>query len=160
MDYVKIRKLLNEKTSINSETGCWEFLGNIDNGYGRITIDYIPWQVHRLSATMFLDYNPFLASLDMHVLHRCNNRRCWNPEHLYIGSNDQNIQDKVDAGNSRNQNSGVTHCKMGHEFTPENTYHRQKGDKYERHCKECQRARSREYQRKRYSLIKFKNEAG
>ncbi len=34
----------------------------------------------------------------LHALHTCHNSRCVNPKHLYFGTNDRNIQDKLEAG--------------------------------------------------------------
>ncbi len=53
------------------------------------------------------------------VLHRCNNGQCVNPVHLYLGDNSRNVLDQVEAGT--HNNARKTHCKNGHEFTPENT---------------------------------------
>lgn len=36
---------------------------------------------------------------DAHVLHKCGTRHCVNPRHLYVGSHDDNMQDRLDDGN-------------------------------------------------------------
>jgi hypothetical protein len=43
-----------------------------------------------------LAYGPFDYSL--HILHRCDNPKCVNPEHLFLGTNQDNIDDKVKKG--------------------------------------------------------------
>ena len=136
MDHAKILEILEQRTSINSETNCWEYAGTNTDGYGQVTIDHEFHYVHRLSAIVFLGYSPNYSFL--HVLHRCKSKNCWNPAHLYIGDNDQNIRDKMEARNSRNQNTDVTHCKHGHEFTPENTYWGSSSNgNPRRYCREC-----------------------
>ena len=71
------------------------------------------------------------------VLHRCNNRACVNPAHLYVGTAKDNSHDAVRAGTLRPPFRGVTHCKRGHAFTRENTYvwHGK------RHCLACKSLR-------------------
>jgi hypothetical protein len=55
------------------------------------------------------------------VLHKCRNRNCVNVEHLYLGTARENGLDAVRDGTAYLHYKGVTHCKRGHEFTPENT---------------------------------------
>jgi hypothetical protein len=61
--------------------------------------------VHRLSAVEFLNFDPDSRLL---VLHRCDNPSCFNPEHLFIGSQQDNIHDCVDKGRS-NKPHGIAH---------------------------------------------------
>lgn len=55
-----------------------------------------------------------------------------------------NIYDAVRHGT--HQMSSKTHCKRGHEFTPENTYIQSGGGRV---CRECRRKRVREHMRKK-----------
>jgi hypothetical protein len=50
-------------------------------------------RLHRLSAHYFLGFDMDSKLL---VLHRCNSKRCWNPEHLHIGDTSDNYWDEVD----------------------------------------------------------------
>lgn len=143
MDFQKIREILDKRTSINSSTGCWEYLGINSDGYGQVTIDGVFYYVHRLSAVIFLGYD---LNSDLHVLHEnsCHNRCCWNPEHLYVSTNLENIVDRVLLGTGRNQNSDVTECKSGHEFTESNTYWAKNSNgKMRRQCKTCKAIRNK-----------------
>lgn len=54
------------------------------------------------------------------AMHTCDNPPCINPEHLIVGTQEQNKLDELAKGRSFYANK--THCKRGHEFAPENTY--------------------------------------
>ena len=54
------------------------------------------------------------------ALHKCNNRGCINPDHIYEGNRSQNMLDSYNAGRITG-NGWQTHCPQGHEYTPENT---------------------------------------
>lgn len=144
MDIEKLRPILESRTSINSETGCWEYLGINGAGYGQITIDRKFYYVHVLSAMMFLSYIPAQGLMICHKDDVCRSRACWNPEHLYIGDAWENNQDIMKTGNYKGRYSDVTHCVNGHEFTPANTYNvRRLGTgKMRRQCRLCKRMRS------------------
>lgn len=70
-------------------------------GSGRIKDKSGKWKtisLHKL--TLLRVSEPSLDSL--HVLHKCDNPRCINSDHLYWGSQEQNMVDKVAVGNQYN----------------------------------------------------------
>jgi len=141
MDLKKIEMRIKEKTTIDPTSNCWLFNGYLSSyGYGRITVDYVNYYVHTISAIIYLDFS--LDDICHQINHKdnvCSNKNCWNPEHLYIGTQMENVQDTVIKGISGRPTQ--THCKNGHEFTPENTYIREKtGDRL---CKTCRDERNR-----------------
>ena len=72
--------------------------------------------------------------------HLCENTQCINPYHLEVVTNKENVL----RGNGLTaQNARKTHCKRGHEFTPENTYLDKAGKG--RACNTCMIAYSRNW---------------
>jgi hypothetical protein len=85
------------------------------------------------------------------VLHHCDNPKCFNPGHLYIGTDADNSRDCTDRGRQYQQRK--THCANGHEFTPDNTHFKKNigktGVGYERVCRTCHRIQEHiRYQRR------------
>lgn len=135
LDKEKILEKLKAKTTIDSETGCWLWNGGKNHAGGHGIYRPIPNQkyyVHRLSAYIHLDYD--LLRKDLQVLHKrdCPNKNCWNPEHLYLGTLQDNIEDARVTGQIIIPRR--THCPSGHEYTEENTYTSSEGERYCRTC--------------------------
>lgn len=71
---------------------CWLWEGTINSdGYGSFRLGDRTVKVHRLSYE--LCYGPIPNSL--YIMHKCDNPRCVNPEHLAAGTQKQNMQDAV-----------------------------------------------------------------
>lgn len=103
------------------ENGCWlwqgGFCGQANNPYGTIQFNGKKCAVSRISLCIFLrlDY----TDKTWMACHICNNTACWNPLHLYQGTNQSNQLDAVREGMSFNNSK--THCINGHEYSKENT---------------------------------------
>lgn len=82
-----------------ADSGCHEFTGFLlPNGYGRIGGgDGKTWLAHRMSWTCH--FGPIPAGIQ--VLHRCDNRKCIRPEHLFLGTQADNMQDMIAKGRHR-----------------------------------------------------------
>lgn len=79
------------------------------------------------------------------------------PSNLAHGTADENARDRVRHGRSsaNNQNLTKTHCKYGHEFTPENTRVRiQPNGRPSRKCRTCERRVSREQEARRAERVR------
>ena len=73
-------------------------------------------RAHRLVASAFIGTIEGVV-----VRHKDDNPANNHYSNLEIGSQRDNARDMKDRGRGRNHHSGQTHCKRGHEFTPENT---------------------------------------
>ncbi|QHP90599.1 HNH endonuclease signature motif containing protein [Burkholderia glumae] len=76
--------------------GCWIWDGYVDSkmGYGMFWMDGAMRLAHRAAYELFFGAAPG----DLHVLHRCDIPSCVNPDHLWLGTNDDNVRDKVQKG--------------------------------------------------------------
>ena len=128
-DKEALRRLLSFRRI--TDNGCWEFIGNrYLAGYGQINYRGRNWLAHRLA---FMLLRPDEYNTDLLILHKCDNRHCFNPEHLFIGDYSDNMKDAIKKG--RRVFDKKTHCIHGHEFTPANTYIDKKDGG--RHCRKC-----------------------
>lgn len=126
-----VKEKLLAGLSIGGPDVCWEWHGAHSEGYGVI------WDgenkrnvlVHRAMLDLVGRGDPA-----MHTDHLCRNRGCANPRHLEVVTLVENVM-RGDSPTA--QNARKTHCKRGHEFTPENTYIPPSGKRY---CLTCKRA--------------------
>lgn len=99
-------------------------------GYGQKRIGGKLWIVPRLIYT--LEYGEIPPGLC--VLHTCDTPACFEIGHLFLGTHQQNADDKMAKGRHTTKNR--THCKFGHEYSQENTRIRPDGA---RQCRACER---------------------
>lgn len=79
---------------------CWIWTGAKNSkGYGDIMINGKHEKSHRYSYLISKGEIPY----NKHVLHHCDNPTCVNPEHLWIGTNHENVLDKISKGRDSNK---------------------------------------------------------
>lgn len=73
---------------------CWVWTARTTRqGYGGFFANGRNNLAHRISYEMFVGHVG-----DLHVLHRCDNPSCVRPDHLFLGTNRDNVDDKVAKG--------------------------------------------------------------
>lgn len=98
------QKLITDRIIIRPKTRCWIWTGDQHkDGYGKIELrengSYKRYRAHRISYEVFNGPIPD----GLHVLHIvCDNPICVNPEHLKIGTNQDNVDDRMKKGRSGN----------------------------------------------------------
>lgn len=103
---IKLEKAINlfkSKISLPDENGCMNWRGfTMKSGYGRVNFNGKKILAHRL--IWILTHGDIPNSEGHHrtlsVCHKCDNTICCNPEHLFIGTHRQNMQDMSMKGRS------------------------------------------------------------
>lgn len=94
---------------VDAVTGCWEWTRYRNKkGYGSVWRDGHFERVPRVSYEIFVGPIPE----GLLILHRCDNPPCFNPDHLFPGTQAINIQDSVKKG--RWHSKPKLTCKRGH----------------------------------------------
>jgi hypothetical protein len=126
---------------------CWEWTGTSCGRYGRFYIDETmkAFPAYRFSYELLVAPIPDGLVID----HLCRNPACVNPAHLEPVTHGENILRGIGP---TAENAKKTHCKYGHEFTPENTYSRPSYPNG-RECRECKRRLNREHLRRRRGKV-------
>lgn len=122
-----------------SDSGCWEWTACLVGRYGYFWNKKLGYS-HRF---IYEYYHGDISSV-LELDHLCRNRKCVNPLHL------EQVTHKTNMG--RGMRAQSTHCKRGHEFTPENTYPKPTG----RECRTCKRIKSAGYHKHNRERLKVK----
>jgi hypothetical protein len=95
----KIASRLLQRRDIDRETGCWHYAGaTTGNGYGYIRYGDEMAYTHRVSAVIYLNFDP---DSRLYILHKCDTPTCFNPDHLFVGTAQDNARDAVAKGRKR-----------------------------------------------------------
>lgn len=89
-----------------SSSGCWEWLAvKNQDGYGRVK------RFGKLESAHRVSYELYKGALgENSVLHKCDNPSCVNPDHLFLGTQKDNVDDMIKKGRQHNNaHKGVAH---------------------------------------------------
>ncbi|HEC64706.1 MAG TPA: hypothetical protein ENI23_05400 [bacterium] len=130
---------------------CWEWQGAKGSfGYGLVKIDQKNFPTHRIAFALANGRAPKLS-----VLHSCDNPPCVRPDHLWEGTQTDNMKDALAKGRLHmvgDFHRRKTHCSRGHPFDGSNTIrYQKKNGVLERKCRECHNSQERERRRRRAS---------
>jgi hypothetical protein len=145
---------------------CWIWTGSKGSGKDNYGFFYL----HGNRKTGQKNVRAHRYSYELHngkipdgllVLHKCDTPSCVNPDHLFLGTNKDNSDDKIRKGRFLiygfgRINKEKTSCKNGHPFNNENTYILKLKNGFGRRCRKCDSIRHIKYRLKQKSLKRSK----
>lgn len=90
---------LEKRREIDASTSCWNWTGYVDrDGYGRHVSKW--YRLYGKSGTHQLSYLANNGEIPdgLLVCHTCDNRKCMYPEQMFLGTNQDNMTDKMEKG--------------------------------------------------------------
>lgn len=94
---MSLRERFRDKWLPHPKTGCWTWIASTVSGYGSIGVEGKTEKAHRVSWRLHEGKIPD----GIKVLHSCDNTRCVNPDHLFLGTQKENIYDMMAKGRDR-----------------------------------------------------------
>ena len=137
-----LREFMN-RIEIKPGSDCMFYVGPLNNnGYGSFGAYGKLYMAHRF---IYEHCNGPIPN-GMQIHHTCETRNCVNSSHLVVVTQRENT---LLGNTTAARHASKTHCSRGHEFNKENT----KLLRGERHCRECNRIRQREYMKRKRDRI-------
>lgn len=118
-------RLKSEATHFPNKNECWIWRKskNPVTGYGQLA----SWEngKRKLYAAHRLSFSTFVAPIPdgLQVLHKCDNRACFNPAHLFLGTQQDNMDDMIVKGRQRHVTAVVHWTKLHPEKIPRGAEH-------------------------------------
>lgn len=139
---------------VKKSDGCWEWTGTKNSrGYGMFT----PTPGKRVLAHRFSwEMENGRIPDGLFGCHRCDNPGCVRPDHLFVGTNSDNIRDAVAKGRidmravsakSAAARTPGTHCGKGHPPSGNNAYRKPSNGQIL--CRQCRKEYAADYEKTR-----------
>lgn len=136
---------------VNKTASCWIWNGcKGKDGYGAITYRQKYMSAHRAA---YIVANGLIPD-GMFVCHHCDNKLCVRPDHLFVGTPQDNVLDCVKKGRHSKQKNKT--CPRGHSFSGRNLRYTKLGHRI---CVTCHLAKSNESRIRNKDGINFRRRA-
>lgn len=125
---------------------CWNWTACADGfGYGQLSVRIGgKWRRVRAHRVSYMKNTGRTDTDGLCVLHKCDNPRCVRPEHLFLGTRDENMKDMAKKGRHVSYWGIRDECSNGHKWTEANTYMaKPKNRPPYRACRTCCRLKMR-----------------
>lgn len=110
---LSLKEKFDARWEPEANSGCWLWSGTLDGN--KRAVFGVGYKV-RIAARVSWELNRGPIPAEQCVCHRCDTRACVNPEHLFLGTQTDNVAD-MDVKGRRNAPRGVGHGM--HKLTPE-----------------------------------------
>ena len=88
---------IKEKTVYDGD--CWRYTGkHVGNGYASITYKNQSMRLNRFVAMVYHGMDRFDLGLVAAHKPECRFKDCWNPDHIYVTTQKENVADQIKAG--------------------------------------------------------------
>lgn len=131
---------------VDKSGSCWMWKGAtrgmpLQGLYGDFQFRKTRIAAHRFSYTISKGRIP----IGLYACHKCDNTLCVKPDHLFLGTNQDNQLDASRKGRSRNQHTGKPVCKRGHPLCGANVYTGYPKGRATRYCRACKSIHQKRY---------------